>query len=430
MRTAHGLGIATVAVYSDPDAAAPYVALADEAVRLPGAAPADTYLRGDLILAAAAATGADADPSRLRVPVGERRVRPGLRRRRAHVRRAAARRDRRHGLQARGQGADGGRRACPVLPGATVAERDRPTTRTWTAAAAGVGFPLLVKAAFGGGGRGMRLVPDPAELAEAVRSGAPRGGVGVRRRDGVPRAVRHRPAARRGADPRRHRTAPWSTCSSASARSSAATRRSSRSARRRPSTTRCAPRWARRRSRPGKAIGYAGAGTVEFVLDASGGFYFLEVNTRLQVEHPVTELVTGLDLVELQLRVAEGEPLPPRSPEAQDRAGTRSRPGCTPRTCPPGSCPPPARCTGSTSRPAPGVRVDAGYADGSVVEPALRRDAGQGDRARPHPRRRRPPAGPRAGRARLHGVTTNRGLLVGILRRAGVPGRAAPTPAT
>ena len=91
IRSAHALGIATVAVYSDPDADAPYVTLADEAVRLPGAAAAGTYLRGDLIIAAATATGACAIHPRLRVLVGERRVLPGLLRRRADLRRPRAR---------------------------------------------------------------------------------------------------------------------------------------------------------------------------------------------------------------------------------------------------------------------------------------------------------------------------------------------------
>ncbi len=164
MRSAHALGLATVAVYSDPDANAPYVTLADEAVRLPGAAPADTYLRGDLIIAAAAATGADA-------------VHPGygfLSENAAFARACAdaglifvgpapetiaAMGDK---VTAKALMANAG---VPVLPGMTVTNAG-----DLAAAAETVGFPLLVKAAFGGGGRGMRLVADPAELAEAVIS--------------------------------------------------------------------------------------------------------------------------------------------------------------------------------------------------------------------------------------------------------------------
>ena len=162
IRSAHALGIATVAVYSDPDAAAPYVTLADEAVRLPGAAPADTYLRGDLIIAAAAATGADA-------------VHPGygfLSENAAFARACTdaglifvgpepetitAMGDK---VAAKAMMAEAG---VPVLPRMTVTD-----DADLAEAATRVGFPLLVKAAFGGGGRGMRLVADPAELAEAV----------------------------------------------------------------------------------------------------------------------------------------------------------------------------------------------------------------------------------------------------------------------
>jgi len=161
IRTAHALGIATVSVYSDPDAEAPYVTLADQAVRLPGAAPADTYLRGDLIIAAAAATGAAA-------------IHPGygfLSENAAFARACAdaslifvgpspatiqAMGDK---VAAKATMAAAG---VPVLPSMTVdpdGEHD---------VAAQVGFPLLVKAAFGGGGRGMRLVSDPSQLAAAV----------------------------------------------------------------------------------------------------------------------------------------------------------------------------------------------------------------------------------------------------------------------
>src|SRR5260370_4663316 len=172
IRTAHAMGTATVAVYSDPEADAPYVTLADEAVRLPGAAAADTYLRGDLIIAAATATRADA-------------IHPGygfLSENAAFARACAE-----AGLTFIGPGPDtiaamGSKVAAkammaaagvPVLPGVTLGEGSATgdlAAGDLAAAAAGVGFPLLVKAAFGGGGRGMRLVRDPAELAEAVRS--------------------------------------------------------------------------------------------------------------------------------------------------------------------------------------------------------------------------------------------------------------------
>ena len=165
IRTAAAMDIATVAVFSDPDADLPYVTAADEAVALPGAAPADTYLRADAVIAAARATGADA-------------VHPGygfLSENAGFARACAA-----AGLTFVGPSPEAIERmgskvaakqlmasaGVPVLPGATVTEDDGQLSE----AASHVGYPLLVKAAFGGGGRGMRIVRDEAALAEAVAS--------------------------------------------------------------------------------------------------------------------------------------------------------------------------------------------------------------------------------------------------------------------
>ena len=407
-RTAHGLGLRTVAVYSDPDADAPYVTLADEAVRLPGAAPADTYLRGDLIIAAAAATGADA-------------VHPGygfLSENAAFARACAG-----AGLIFVGPAADtieamGDKvRAkaimadadVPVLPSATVTD-----TTDLTAAGAAVGFPLLVKAAFGGGGRGMRLVTGPEELAEAVSSGRREaasafgdGTVFLERYVTDPRHVEVQILGDAHGDvvhlferecsiQRRYQKI-VEECPSPAVDDDL-----------REALTAAAVA-------AGWAIGYTGAGTVEFVLDRDGKFYFLEMNTRLQVEHPVTEEVTGLDLVELQLRIAEGEPLPARVREARI-SGHAIEVRLYAEDVAAGFAP----ATGVLHRfrfpAAPGIRVDTGFRDGSVVSPhydaMLAKVVAHGP-TRADAARRLARA---LGQAGIHGVTTNRDLLVAILR--------------
>ena len=165
----------------------------------------------------------------------------------------------------------------------------------------------------------------------------------------------------------------------------------------------------------GKAIGYTGAGTVEFVLTAAGEFFFLEVNTRLQVEHPVTELITGLDLVELQLRIAEGEALPPEVLGARI-GGHAIEVRLYAEDVPAGYLPATGTLHDFAVPPGPGIRVDAGVAPGSVVgphyDPMLAKVIAHG-RTRADAARRlaRALAG-----ARIHGVTTNRDLLVTILR--------------
>ena len=311
MRSAHALGLATVAVYSDPDADAPYVTLADEAVRLPGAAPADTYLRGDLIIAAAAATGADA-------------VHPGygfLSENAAFARACAdaglifvgpapetiaAMGDK---VTAKALMANAG---VPVLPGMTVTNDG-----DLAAAAETVGFPLLVKAAFGGGGRGMRLVADPADLPAAVQSA--RSEAASAFGDGTVFLERF------VTDPRHVEVQILGDAAGTVVhlfeRECSIQRRYQKIVEECPSPAVDAglrAALAAAAVTAGQAIGYTGAGTVEFVLDRDGSFYFLEMNTRLQVEHPVTEEVTGLDLVELQLRIAEGEPLPLAGPRGAD----------------------------------------------------------------------------------------------------------------
>ncbi len=165
----------------------------------------------------------------------------------------------------------------------------------------------------------------------------------------------------------------------------------------------------------GQAIGYVGAGTVEFVLDASGRFYFLEVNTRLQVEHPVTELITGLDLVRLQLEIAAGQPLPPQVTGA-GFTGHAIEARLYAEDVPGGYLPASGDVHTLEIDPADGLRVDAGFASGTRVstfyDSMLAKVIGYGP-TRDDARRVLAAA---LRRARLHGVVTNRDLLVGILR--------------
>jgi propionyl-CoA carboxylase alpha chain len=412
MRTAHALGVACVAVYSDPDASAEYVTLADEAVRLPGAAPADTYLRGDAIIAAAQATGADA-------------VHPGygfLSENAAFARACAQ-----AGLIFVGPAPDtiaamGSKieakaimaaAGVPVLPGVTI-DSDSADPDALAAEADRTGFPLLVKAAFGGGGRGMRLVRDPAGLSEAVqaarREAASAFGDGTVFLERFVEDPRHVEVQILG-DSR-------GTVIPLFERECSIQRRYQKIVEEAPSPAVDAALRAELTAAAvaaGRAIGYIGAGTVEFVLDASGSFYFLEVNTRLQVEHPVTEEVTGLDLVELQLRIAAGEPLPTEAVEARI-SGHAIEVRLYAEDVPAGFLP----VTGPLHRfafpSAPGVRVDTGFRDGSVVSPHY--DAMLA-KVIAHGRTRAEAAARLARtleRAEIHGVTTNRDLLTAILR--------------
>ena len=410
MRTAHALGIATVAVYSDPDAAAPHVQAADEAVRLPGAAPADTYLRGDRIIAAARATGADA-------------IHPGygfLSENAAFAADVAA-----AGITFVGPGPDAiaamgsklrakelmATAGVPVLPGGELPAGAPASVLAEIVSRAG--FPLLIKASAGGGGRGMRLVTGAAELAAAIEAASREAAAAFG--DGTVFAERF------VTDPRHIEVQIVGDTHGNAVhlfeRECSIQRRYQKIIEEAPSP---AVDDSLRRElgeaavRAARAIGYVGAGTVEFVLDQSGRFYFLEVNTRLQVEHPVTELVTGLDLVEVQLRVAAGEPLPPEVSSAR-LTGHAIEARLYAEDVTAGFTP----ATGTLHRfeiPAgPGVRVDAGYETGNVVSPhydaMLAKVIGYGSSREEAARRLE-----RALRhARVHGVTTNLGLLAAIL---------------
>ncbi|MFG2329594.1 biotin carboxylase N-terminal domain-containing protein [Streptomyces sp. NPDC048604] len=400
-RTCRELGIATVAVYSDADADALHVREADAAVRLPGAAPSDTYLRGDLVVAAALAAGADA-------------IHPG------------------YGFLS--ENADFARavtRAGLVWVGPPPEAIEAMASKTRAKELMGIApltdvtpadLPVLVKAAAGGGGRGMRVVRELDALQEelAAASAEAESAFG----DGE---VFVEPYVENGRHVEVQVLADaHGTVWTLGTRDCSLQRRHQKVIEEAPAPGLPAvlvDELYARSAAAAKAVGYVGAGTVEFLVAdvpqalgsaRAGGTpcaHFLEMNTRLQVEHPVTEEVYGVDLVALQLAVAEGEPLPPEPPEpaghaiearlyAEDPAS-----GWTPQT-------------GALHRmefPA-GVRVDTGYVSGDtvpvhydamlakVVVHAATRD--QAVRRLAHVLER----------AAVHGLVTNRDLLAGSLR--------------
>ena len=409
IRTAAAMDIATVAVFSDPDADLPYVTAADEAVALPGAAPADTYLRADAVIAAARATGADA-------------VHPGygfLSENAGFARACAA-----AGLTFVGPSPEAIERmgskvaakqlmasaGVPVLPGATVTEDDGQLSE----AASHVGYPLLVKAAFGGGGRGMRIVRDEAALAEAVasarREAASAFGNGLVFLERLVESPRHIEVQILGDRA--------GNVAHLFERECSIQRRYQKIIEEAPSTAvddGLRERLCQAAVAAGKAIGYEGAGTVEFVLAPSGDFYFLEVNTRLQVEHPVTELVTGLDLVRLQLDIAMGKPLPDEVLAARiDGHAIEAR--LYAEDVPAGYLPVSGTIHTLEIDPAPGLRVDAGFASGTTVSTFYDSMLAKVIAWGPARDQARGTLAAALSRARVHGVVTNRDLLTGILR--------------
>ena len=308
IRTARQMGIQTVAVYSDADRDALHVQEADTAVALGGTLSADSYLRIDKLLAAAQATGADAvhpgygflsenaEFAQAVIDAGLTWVGPPPAAIRALGSKSAAKAlALQHGV--------------PCLPGYFGADQ---SDATFTAQAEQLGLPLMVKAVAGGGGRGMRLVTDMAQLLPALQSARSEALAGFGNGDLLMERALLRPRhieVQIMADQHGH-------CIHLGERDCSVQRRHQKIIEESPSPAVSAAL----REQLGQAAialaqsaGYVGAGTVEFLLDeaqADKPFYLMEMNTRLQVEHPVTELLTGLDLVELQLRIARGEPLP------------------------------------------------------------------------------------------------------------------------
>jgi len=309
IESARAMGVRTVAVYSDADRASRHVALADAAVHIGGAAPADSYLRGDAIIAAAKAAGAQAihpgygflseNPDFVDAVTAAGLIFIG----------PSSRAIRAMGLKdaAKALMVEAG---VPVVPGYHGKNQD---DGFLAERAAEIGYPVLIKAVAGGGGKGMRLVEkanDFADALESARSEAAKAfgndAVLVEKYIQQPRHIEVQVFGdgqravhlfeRDCSLQRRHQKvieeapAPGMTEDVRVAMGAAAVRAA-------------------------EAIGYSGAGTVEFIVDGAGGlrpdgFWFMEMNTRLQVEHPVTEAITGVDLVEWQLRVASGEALP------------------------------------------------------------------------------------------------------------------------
>jgi propionyl-CoA carboxylase alpha chain len=431
LRTARAMGVATVAVFSDPDRDAPFVAEADESVPLGGGTPAGSYLRADAILDAAERTGADAVHPGYgflseRASFAEAVLAAGLRWVGPPPKVLAALGDK---LEAKRVAAEAG---VPVLPGLAVpGEAGAPGDLA--AAGERVGFPLLVKATHGGGGIGMRVVRDPDDLPAAVEAARHQAGsafgsdaVFLERWLDAPRHVEVQLLADTGG-----------RMAHLFERECSIQRRHQKLVEEAPSPA-VDPELRRRLGEAAlavaSAVGYVGAGTVEFLLEPSGeAFWFLEVNARIQVEHAVTEAVTGLDLVRLQLQIAAGEPLPPEVTQAEVRghaiearlyaedptagylpqAGTLRRFRVGSAVAPGG----PAERAGPGVAPGGwGVRVDAGVADGSVVgvhyDPLLAKVVAHA------------PTRPEAARllattlaaAQIHGLVTNRDLLVGVLR--------------
>jgi len=305
MRTARNLGYRTVAVYSDVDKAAPHVRLADEAVHIGGSAAADSYLRVEALMEAARKTGADA-------------IHPGYGFLSENAGFAQSCLDAGlvfigpppDAIEAMGDKALAKRRmmaaGVPCAPGYLGEDQD---DARLTEEALKLGFPLLVKAVAGGGGRGMRLVRAADEIAQAI-AGA--------RREAQSAFGDGTLMLERLIDNGRH--IEIQIFADAHGHAVYLGERDCTAQRRRQKVIEEAPSpvvSAAMRESMGKdaiaaalAVGYRGAGTVEFIVDADLKHYFLEMNTRLQVEHPVTELVTGFDLVEWQLLVAAGQPLP------------------------------------------------------------------------------------------------------------------------
>ncbi|MGC0365353.1 propionyl-CoA carboxylase alpha chain [Rhodococcus sp. 27YEA15] len=403
-------GIGTVAVFSDADADSPHVGEADAAVRLPGNTPAETYLRGELIIAAAQASGADAihpgygflsenaEFARAVVDAGLTWIGPPVK----SIELMGSKVESKKIMDAAG---------VPVL-----SELD-------PAAVTEAHLPVLIKASAGGGGRGMRVVRELSSLA---------GELDAARREAQSAFGDPTVFCERYLETGRHievqvmadrHGGVWAV----GERECSIQRRHQKVVEEAPSPlVQRIPAMRDKLFEASRlatgAIGYEGAGTVEFLADERGDFFFLEMNTRLQVEHPVTECTTGLDLVELQLQVAAGEPLPRVQPEirghsievrlyAEDPAKDwQPQSGTVHHLALPGDS---AQFTVLREQ---GVRLDSGVTSGSVVgvhyDPMLAKVISYAPTRTAAARL----LASTLARTKVHGLRTNRDLLVNVLR--------------
>jgi propionyl-CoA carboxylase alpha chain len=441
IRTARAMGLRTVAVYSEPDAAAPHVADADLAVPLGGSTPAESYLDLDRVLDAARRSGADAlHPgygflaesagfAEACAAAGLVFVGPSP----GAIRRMGLKHEAKQAARTAG---------VPVLPDALLSTDG---AEDWLLAAKTVGFPLLVKATAGGGGTGMRLVGEAGELAEAVRAA---------RREAAGAVGDGRVFLERFLVGARHIEIQvfgdaHGNVVHLGERECSVQRRHQKVVEESPSPA--VPPELRARTGAAAvdlaaALSYTGAGTVEYLLDDGAGhepeFFFLEMNTRLQVEHPVTEEVTGYDLVRLQLKVAMGQPLAMRQEDVAPR-GHAIEARLYAEDPARGFAPSFGQLWRYEHGEAAGVRYEDGVATGSEVsafyDPMLAKVVAHADtRAEAARKLRRALAA-----MHLHGPATNRDFLVALLGEGDFlageartdyierhPGLLSPPPAT